>query len=273
MDDDTVAYMVSRVAGEAVGYYAINPTGEASQGNYTVTYVPGTLTITAQSIEDTTLFEISDPDDVTYQGVELKQPVTVTRIEKQKKNSVLSRIFSFINVNAADTILEEGRDYKLEYSEVFSDPDDKSRNLIDVGTVTITVTGIGNYSGTVERTYLIRPALLTVITYSAEKDYDGKPLTAGGRLEGIVDPEVKLVTFSTTGSQTDPGSSVNRYEIHWGDDVKSSNYSITEQLGTLKVHHRKEKTSNPTSSAPAPKPASTNLIPRTSAEGPVEEAE
>ena len=273
VDDDTVAYMVSRVAGEAVGYYAINPTGEASQGNYTVTYVPGTLTITAQSIEDTTLFEISDPDDVTYQGVELKQPVTVTRIEKQKKNSVLSRIFSFINVNAADTILEEGRDYKLEYSEVFSDPDDKSRNLIDVGTVTITVTGIGNYSGTVERTYLIRPALLTVITYSAEKDYDGKPLTAGGRLEGIVDPEVKLVTFSTTGSQTDPGSSVNRYEIHWGDDVKSSNYSITEQLGTLKVHHRKEKTSNPTSSAPAPKPASTNLIPRTSAEGPVEEAE
>ena len=273
LGDDKVSYTLSREKGENVGTYTITPTGETSQGNYTVTYVPGTLTITAQSIKDTTLFEISDPDDVTYQGVELKQPVTVTRIEKQKKNSVLSRIFSFINVNAADTILEEGRDYKLEYSEVFADPDDKSRNLIDVGTVTITVTGIGNYSGTVECTYLIRPALLTVITYSAEKDYDGKPLTAGGRLEGIVDPEVKLVTFSTTGSQTDPGSSVNGYEIHWGDDVKSSNYSITKQLGTLKVHHRKEKTSNPTSSAPAPKPASTNLIPRTSAEGPVEEAE
>ncbi len=42
---DTVAYTVSRVAGEAVGTYAITPTGAAEQGNYAVSYVAGTFTI------------------------------------------------------------------------------------------------------------------------------------------------------------------------------------------------------------------------------------
>lgn len=44
---DAVSYTLSREAGEAVGTYTITPTGEASQGNYTVTFVAGTLTITS----------------------------------------------------------------------------------------------------------------------------------------------------------------------------------------------------------------------------------
>jgi hypothetical protein len=46
---DTVAYTLSRAAGENVGTYAITPAGEAAQGNYSVTYAPGTLTITKAS--------------------------------------------------------------------------------------------------------------------------------------------------------------------------------------------------------------------------------
>ena len=42
---DTVAYTLSRAAGEAPGAYAITASGEATQGNYEVTYEPGTLTI------------------------------------------------------------------------------------------------------------------------------------------------------------------------------------------------------------------------------------
>ena len=44
---DAVSYTLSREAGEAVGTYTITPTGEASQGNYTVSYATGTLTITS----------------------------------------------------------------------------------------------------------------------------------------------------------------------------------------------------------------------------------
>ena len=47
LGDDTVIYTLSRAEGENVGTYTITPTGDASQGNYSVTYVTGTLTIVA----------------------------------------------------------------------------------------------------------------------------------------------------------------------------------------------------------------------------------
>jgi len=48
---DTVTYTISRTeSGETIGEYAIMPAGEASQGNYTVTYVGGKLTIANPSL-------------------------------------------------------------------------------------------------------------------------------------------------------------------------------------------------------------------------------
>ena len=47
---DTVNYTLSRAAGDNVGTYTITPSGDAVQGNYTVTYQTGTLTITAGTI-------------------------------------------------------------------------------------------------------------------------------------------------------------------------------------------------------------------------------
>ena len=46
IDGDKVAFTVSRAAGETVGEYAIKASGEAAQGNYTVTFADGKLTIT-----------------------------------------------------------------------------------------------------------------------------------------------------------------------------------------------------------------------------------
>lgn len=43
--DDTIAYTLNRAEGETVGDYTITPTGEADQGNYTVTFETGTLKI------------------------------------------------------------------------------------------------------------------------------------------------------------------------------------------------------------------------------------
>ena len=48
--EDTINYTLSRVTGENVGPYTITPAGDAVQGNYTVTYEPGTLTITAKAV-------------------------------------------------------------------------------------------------------------------------------------------------------------------------------------------------------------------------------
>ena len=88
-------------------------------------------------------------------------------------------------------------------------------------------------------TLQIDPAPLTVTTESATKEYDGTPLTADGSIEGLVNNET--VGFTTTGSQTEVGSSTNTYSIAWADEdsaytAKSSNYSIvSEDLGTLTV--------------------------------------
>jgi uncharacterized repeat protein (TIGR02543 family) len=46
--ESVIAYTLSRAAGEDAGTYAITPSGAAAQGNYTVTFVPGTLTVTAK---------------------------------------------------------------------------------------------------------------------------------------------------------------------------------------------------------------------------------
>ena len=47
---DVITYTISRAAGEDVNDYVITPTGESKQGNYTVTYVPGTFTITPATL-------------------------------------------------------------------------------------------------------------------------------------------------------------------------------------------------------------------------------
>ncbi len=214
LGDDKVKYALSREAGEAVGKYEITVKGDKLQGNYTVTYVAGTLTITSQSINpgtdpekpnpDYTGAKVNSPSDEVYDGNEHKWIPTVT--------------------DKADKKLEAGKDYTVEYS---------TKNFKDVGTVEVTITGIGNYSGTVKRSYKVTPKEYTVTTDSATKTYSGTALTAGGKVEGIVSGET--VEFTTTGSQTEVGTSKNTYDLVW-KSAKATNYTLAkESIGKLTV--------------------------------------
>ena len=211
---DKVKYTVARESGEDVGHYSVIPTGEEIQGNYKVTYVAGTLTITSQSIDpgtdpekpnpDYTGAKVNSPKDEVYDGNEHKWIPTVT--------------------DKADKKLEAGTDYTVEYS---------TKNFKDVGTIDVTITGIGNYSGTVKRSYKVTPKEYTVTTDSATKIYSGTALTAGGKVEGIVSGET--VEFTTTGSQTEVGTSKNTYELVW-KSAKATNYTLAkESIGKLTV--------------------------------------
>ena len=175
--------------------------------NYDITYVYGTLTVTPKGIvpEPGNGMTVGTLPDVVYNGAEQAQkPV----------------------VKDGDTELVEGVDYDLTYSE----------DLTNAGTVTVTVTGKGNYAGSVDVTYQITPAALTVSTPSASKVYDGEALAAEGSVSGFVAGE--SAPFATTGSQTLVGSSTNTYAIDWaaeGATAKQSNYVISEELGVLTV--------------------------------------
>ena len=213
LGNDTVEYKLSREAGEAVGKYEITVKGDKLQGNYTVTYVAGTLTITSQSIDpgtdpgkpnpDYTGAKVNSPKDSVYDGKDHKWSPTVT--DKSKK-------------------LELGKDYTVEYSTF---------DFTNVGTIKVTITGKGNYTGTVTRTYKVTPKEYTVTTDSATKTYSGTALTAGGKVEGIVSGET--VEFTTTGSQTEVGTSKNTYELVW-KSAKATNYTLAkESIGKLTV--------------------------------------
>ena len=175
--------------------------------NYDITYVYGTLTVTPKGIapEPGNGMTVGKLPDVVYNGSEQAQKPTV---------------------KDGDTELVEGVDYDLTYSE----------DLTNAGTVTVTVTGKGNYAGSVDVTYQITPATLTVATPSASKVYDGEALAAEGSVSGFVAGE--SAPFATTGSQTLVGSSTNTYAIDWaaeGATAKQSNYVVSEELGTLTV--------------------------------------
>ena len=88
---------------------------------------------------------------------------------------------------------------------------------------------------TVDGTLTVDPAPATVTTGSAEKAYDGSPLTSfEASVSGIVPSEEGYVTVTATGTITDVGTADNTYSIDWGR-AKSSNYTLSESLGTLAV--------------------------------------
>ena len=186
-----------------------------TESNYSVKVGEiGKLTVTAQSIDPGTEekpnpdykgVKVNSPSDEPYDGKEHKWIPTVT--------------------DKADKKLEAGKDYTVEYS---------TKNFKDVGTIEVTITGKGNYSGTVTRTYKITPAPLKVTTGKAEKVYDGKPLTnETGSVEGLVNKET--ATVKPNGSQTVVGSTDNTYTIEWGT-AQSKNYEVkSEDLGKLTV--------------------------------------
>ena len=122
--------------------------------------------------------------------------------------------------------LAEGEDYELSYSG----------DVKNVGKVTVTVTGIGKFAGSVQVSYYITPALLKVTTGSASKAYDGTALVADSvEIDGLLGSD--SVTARATGSQTEVGSSQNTYEISW-TGAEQDNYRVSlldESLGTLTV--------------------------------------
>ena len=174
--------------------------------NYEISMTEGTLSITPKSINpDDQNMSVSDPQGHVYDGLEHKEELEVKDIFR-------------------DVILSAGTDYDVYYS---------TKDFTNVGKITITITGKGNYTGTFDRTYEITRATLTVTTPSANKVYDGTPLTAEGTISGFVNKET--ATFTTTGSQTEVGSSSNTYSIEWNGTAKSSNYQISKTVGTLTV--------------------------------------
>ena len=203
--------------GTSKNTYSLKWNGSAIETNYALaSETIGDLTVTEQTIDPG-----KDPDNPNpnYSGVTINKPSNKVYDGKEHK-------WSPAVTDKEGNALVEGTDYEVAYST--SD----FRNV--TGTITVTITGIGNYTGTVTRTYEITPKAYTVTTESANKVYDGTALTAGGKIEGIVDGE--NVEFKVTGSQTNKGTSKNTYSLKWNGSAIETNYALaSETIGDLTV--------------------------------------
>ncbi|MCF0141046.1 MAG: MBG-2 domain-containing protein, partial [Mogibacterium sp.] len=179
----------------------------AVQSNYSVSESVGTLTVNAKAIDET-MFEA--PADTVYDGSEHRFVPVITY---------------------GEMALAGGTDYTVSYS---------TQDFTNAGVITVAITGKGNYSGSVVKNYSITKAPLTIVTDTASKVYNGTALTAGGRVNGLVNNET--VSFRVTGTQTEVGSSDNSYVIEFNSTAKADNYEITSiTVGKLTVRENADE--------------------------------
>ena len=145
---------------------------------------------------------------------------------------VYSGIAQEPGVQCGDTALVKETDYTVTFSH-----SDGSSNPVNAGAVTMTITGIGNYTGTVTKTYIINKAALTVTAENKAVTYgDTAPqYTAIGSgfmngetfadLDGSLAFACDYAQFSGKGTYTIVPSG-----------VASDNYEITYASGTLTVN-------------------------------------
>ena len=226
--DISVALNAGKVAeakGTNVGEYKMGLTAadftatSSSYDNIKITVEDGYLKIQPKSIspdqEETpedqkTGIVVTDPMNSKYDGQEHKNSIEVTDTKTGKT-------------------LTKDTDYTLQYSG----------DVINAGKVTITVKGIGNYTGEFSRDYHITPRNVILTSATASKEYDGTALTndeitVGG--DGFAQGEG--ATCTVTGTQTEPNENSptnNTFTYTLNEGTLESNYTIRKVEGTLTV--------------------------------------
>ena len=99
--------------------------------------------------------------------------------------------------------------------------------------------GISNYNVSYDLKQVITKATLTITTGTASREYNGEPLTAPGSISGFVTPtggNQETATFTVTGTITEVGGPIqNSYSLVWDGTALQSNYTLSENLGTLTI--------------------------------------
>jgi uncharacterized repeat protein (TIGR02543 family) len=212
LNGDKLTYAVSRSGtDEAVGTYkgAVVAVGEASQGNYNVTYVPADFTITTNTKD---LGLTAESNGGVYNG----------------------SAYTLKNVAATGTAAEGAKiEYKVGKGD-WSTTAPSATNVSDsVTDISVRVSKTGYQTVEIDNLKItVTPASMTITTPDANKVYDGSALTAEGTIDGLVDGEA---AFTTTGTRTIVGSTKNTYSLTWNEGFSADNYDITENLGTLTV--------------------------------------
>jgi hypothetical protein len=157
--------------------------------------------------------------------IELSQPdISITTIAAVTYNG--SAQTPTVTVKDGSTTLTSGTDYIVSYS-----------NNTNAGTATVTVTGMGNYTGTKAANFTINKALLTVTanSYTIER---GEALpTYEIQYSGFVNNETAsvLTTAPTASCAATSSNASGTYDIIVSGGV-ATNYNFAYNNGTLTIY-------------------------------------
>ena len=187
----------------------------AKESNYTITENLGMLSVTApeepETYDDPVILTAASASK-TYDGTALTDS-SVTA-------SGLPEGFS-VEATASGSQTDAGSSANVVDSYVIknAEGEDKTESFTNVTKV--------------EGTLTVDPKAVTITTGNASKAYDGTALTnTEATIEGLAEGE--SVTLSAEGTITEVGTTENNYTITW-DKAKASNYTISENLGTLTI--------------------------------------
>ena len=130
-------------------------------------------------------------------------------------------------VKDGTTTLKSGTDYTVSY-----------KNNINAGTATVTITGIGNYTGSVNKTFTIRKAANAVTASNLTRSYSAKAqtITIGAKATGgtlAYKPSNAKVKVTSAGKVTFPAKFTGTVKITV--TAGNSNYKTATKTITIKV--------------------------------------
>ncbi len=183
-------------------------------GNYNFTVNAANFTISAAE------FEVADITNTVYNG------------EDQAKAPV---------VTFGETTLVENTDYTVSYSE----------DVKNVGEVTVTVTGIGNFTGNVEKTYQITKKPVTIAAKGASKTYgDADPTFENATITEYYNGELDGISLTVSRTNTDEAADTYTGVLATSQSAETlnglyGNYNFTVNaanftINPLKVEHYEE---------------------------------
>ncbi len=226
--EDKLNYTISRTDATdntVDDHNTITPAGDTYQNNYKVTYETGTLTITKDDTTAITVTITGKQETKEYNG----QTQTVTGFDYTVTGAEKNDVTVTLNQSGKDsasgkdvTTANEGKYMMGLTASNFNVSSTKYSN------VTITTVNDGWLK--------ITPIAITLKSGNASKTYDGAALTknevtvtSGSFVSG------EGLDYNVTGSQTEVGTSENIYTYTAKAGTTLTNYTITEEKGTLTV--------------------------------------